>query len=369
MTQANCFEFSGCDYFGPLYVQSEETGENANKAKKVWTALFTCLCTRAVHLELVSDLSTTCFLKALRRFVARRGVPREILSDNGGNFKKAARVMDTLWEKIIESSEVHTYLADHFVQWKFIPQLSPWMGGCFEKMVDVVKRNLKKALEPTLLSFEELMTVLCECEAVVNSRPLVFVGADLESGTYLSLAHFLSMNPQLGLPEVIDNPEETYQPKPNEGAELWKSWREGLKQVTRFWELWRRDYLMSLRERNKRIHKALGKAATIVPAVGDVVLVSVNKMPRGSWRLGRVTKLIKSRDGNIRTASVRLASGHYLTRDLRFLFPLECGSLQGDEGKVVEINQPRRPPSERKVAEVARKRLAELAREDMMCVF
>ena len=93
VTEATPFTRTGLDYLGPLMVKS--TGEPA----KVWVCLFTCLVTRAVHLEIVMDMSTEEFLLALRRFVGRRGVPEVIISDNASQFKLAKNVLDLIWQK------------------------------------------------------------------------------------------------------------------------------------------------------------------------------------------------------------------------------------------------------------------------------
>ena len=112
------FTFTGLDYFGPIYVK------NDNIISKCWVCLFTCLAVRAVHLELVNDCSAGEFLQSLRRFIARRGKPSQIISDNAAQFKLAKTVIEKLWLNIITDSDVQSYVSNQGIQWKFIVQLA-----------------------------------------------------------------------------------------------------------------------------------------------------------------------------------------------------------------------------------------------------
>lgn len=98
---------------------------------KAWIALYTCASTRALHLDLVPELSSRAFLRSFKRFVARRGIPAEVLSDNGTTFK---------------SVEVDQYIRSVGVKWKFNVEGAPWWGGFFERMVKSMKRCLKKVV-------------------------------------------------------------------------------------------------------------------------------------------------------------------------------------------------------------------------------
>ena len=157
--------FTGCDFAGPLYIKSE-SGQ-----KKVWICLFTCCVVRAIHLELVLDMTTPTFLRCFRRFVGRRGLPKRMVSDNGKTFKVAAKTLQD-------------------VRWTFNVPKAPWWGGVFERLIRSVKRCLKKMLGLSRLSYDELLTALVKVEMVLNSRPLTVVTADdLEEP--LTLSHFI----------------------------------------------------------------------------------------------------------------------------------------------------------------------------------
>ena len=118
--------------------------------------LLTCAFSRAIHLELVPDMSVSGFLRGFKRFMVRRGVPDVIANDNFKTFK---------------SLEVKRLLVSQGVTQQFILPASPWWGGFYERLVCSVKMCLKKVLGKAFVTFEELQTILCEIEAVINSRP------------------------------------------------------------------------------------------------------------------------------------------------------------------------------------------------------
>jgi len=113
------FEVTGIDFTGALYVRDAK-GEN-----KVYICLFTCAVSRAIHLEIVTDLTVECFLQAFRRFSSRRSLPRLVLSDNGSTFLSAADELKALFS----SPSLTNTLARNGVEWKFIPKRAPGSGG------------------------------------------------------------------------------------------------------------------------------------------------------------------------------------------------------------------------------------------------
>ena len=172
VTEAPAFTFSGVDFAGPILVRVG----GLSKSEKVWICLFTCLVTRAVHLDIVVDMSAETFIRCLKRFAARRGLPQRILSDNGKTFKATAKYL----KSVFKSDAVKRYLAEGGCEWAFNVAKAPWWGGVFERMVKSTKRCLKKILGRACFSHDELLTAVTEIESVINSRPLsyMYVSAD-----------------------------------------------------------------------------------------------------------------------------------------------------------------------------------------------
>ena len=183
------------------------------------------------------------------------------------------------------------------------------MGGFYERLIGLVKRSLRKTIGKLCLTSNQLLTVLKEAEAIINSRPLVYVGDDINSGTPLTPAHFLSPNPNVGLPNFA--PEDVYdisfKPKMVSAETLIHIWKKGLKHLDKFWQVWRDDYLLKLRERTQTKLKSQRIQTPTAAKVGHVVLIKDN-LPRGCWRMGRITELIRSRDNQVCSAKVLLPS-------------------------------------------------------------
>ncbi len=316
VSESTPFAKVGIDYLGPLYVK--ETKET----QKVWVCLFTCLATRAVHLELVQDMSTNTFLLCFRRFVATKGTPEEIISDNAKQFKLSSDILRLIWRNVICSEEIQNYASNKGIKWSFIVELAPWMGGFYERLVGLVKRALRKTIGRKLLSLEQMSTLLKECEAVVNSRPLVYIGDDLKSSIAITPGHFISLNPNTGIPETECDDDPEYKPYESNADKLLKIWKKGQRLLDSFWQIWRNEYLLSLRERSQYKIKAPRVQYSETPSVGDVVLIK-DDVPRGQWKMGKVATLRTSRDGLVRSAEVRTSTGKMVRRPINLLFPIE----------------------------------------------
>ncbi|XP_055935667.1 uncharacterized protein LOC129965631 [Argiope bruennichi] len=158
--EAAAFEICGIDLAGPPFLRDN---------KKSWACLFTCAVYRAVHIELVTSLSTQSFLLALRRFIARRGRCSIIYCDNGSNFVGASNLLSNLdWSLIVNDTALHP------IKWKFNPPTASWWGGWWERLIGILKR-LRRVLGRSSLTYEQMTTVLCDSEAIINSRPMTYV--------------------------------------------------------------------------------------------------------------------------------------------------------------------------------------------------
>ena len=312
------FLFVGVDYCGPIevrpiykqYVKVKKGHfEEIDDLQKSWVCLFTCAVTRAVHLELVSDSSTECFLLALRRFIARRGQPQMFVSDNGKNFRGASKELYSLYKAAENASR---QLEKENFKWKFNAEKSPWWGGLFEAMVKIVKGALKKTLGQRRLTFEQLATVLTEVEQVVNSRPLGTVSDSVEDP--------LPITPQMLLlgyePGRLPIAEEAKFSEETSEKEIGLAWKHRQMLASHFFERFKKDYLFRLHQTPKwnTIKEDLKE--------GEIVLIRQDKMSKRVWPLARVREVFKGRDGLVRSAEVKTVKG-VLRRPVQELVRLE----------------------------------------------
>ncbi|KRZ59301.1 hypothetical protein T02_15048 [Trichinella nativa] len=212
-TLAPAFAHVGMDFAGPLFVKTTRKTTSLR-----YVCLITCMVSRAVHLELVSEMSTVGVVQALRRFIARRGRPATIQTDNFRSFQSAASELRRLWRGI-DVEQVQNELAGQRIQWHFIPPRAPWMGGYWERLIRTMKQSLRKVLGRALLDDEELRTILCEVEACLNARPLTLVEERPEGPVPLSPFKLLTSRTYIDLPEVDDT--ETNWHTPGEGPRRW----------------------------------------------------------------------------------------------------------------------------------------------------
>jgi len=199
VTPTRPFTNSGVDYAGPFHIK--QGGQRSKITTKGYIALFICLSTRAIHLELVPDLSTEAYIAALRRFVARRGLCNNIYSDNGTNFVGAEREI----KRMILDKEAVDSIVNHAsqqgIKFHFVPPSSPHMGGLWEAGVKSMKYHLRRVVGTATLTFVEFPTLLCQVEAILNSRPICSLSNNPEHLQVLTPGHFLIGTSLLALPD------------------------------------------------------------------------------------------------------------------------------------------------------------------------
>uniref|UniRef100_A0A914YCB1 Integrase catalytic domain-containing protein n=1 Tax=Panagrolaimus superbus TaxID=310955 RepID=A0A914YCB1_9BILA len=184
------FDNVGVDYCGPFKIKGKE--------EKVWVILFTCFTTRLIHLEPVTTMTTEDFLLSFRRFVARRGTPKYVLSDNAKQFKTAATALDQIWSASINDEQTTNFCLQHDITWDYITERAPWKGGLYERLVGLVKNAMKQSIGKKFLSLNEYSTFLCEIEATLNSRPITYVHAN--DPIVIRPTDFISPSIELTLP-------------------------------------------------------------------------------------------------------------------------------------------------------------------------
>uniref|UniRef100_A0A1X7U6L5 Integrase catalytic domain-containing protein n=1 Tax=Amphimedon queenslandica TaxID=400682 RepID=A0A1X7U6L5_AMPQE len=203
------FWYTGIDFAGPMYTRETLSSES----RKVWTCLFTCCLTRAVHIELVTEIETVTFLCCFQRFTARRGFPYRILSDNAKTFKAANKWLST----ILEHPRVKEFMIGNGNRWQFNVEKAPWWGGVFERMIQGMKRLLRKIIGTSKFTYDELMTAVIEVEAMLNSCPLIYIpSGDLVE--LLTPSHLLCGRRLLTLPDKPKKEEDLCVPGLINGA-------------------------------------------------------------------------------------------------------------------------------------------------------
>lgn len=245
---------TGVDYAGPI--QTREKRRNPSFTKS-YIALFVCLSTKALHLEIVSDLTSQAFLAAYRRFVNRRGRCQQMYSDRGTNFVGAQKILQ---EEIYKAEQTwKTELVNDFeemeTEWLFNPAAAPHFGGLWEAGVKSVKTHLIKSVGTKALTFEELTTVIVQIEGILNSRPLCPLKNDPNDVVALTPAHFLIGEPIVAPPEPILNEE------PRNIVDRWKH-LQTIRQS--FWRSYLKDYLNRLQRRPKWLNTKLSSKKEIL---------------------------------------------------------------------------------------------------------
>ncbi|XP_058128365.1 uncharacterized protein LOC131291568, partial [Anopheles ziemanni] len=202
VAEARPFAISGVDYCGPVYIKG---GHRKAAPTKAYIAVFVCFVTRAVHLELVSSLSTAAFIAALRRFVSKRGLVAELHSDNGTNFKGAANELRKLYDLLSSSqfqAEVTTWSSERGLKWSFIPPGAPHFGGLWEAAVKSMKRHLHRVLGDAATTYEDMVTLLAQVECCLNSRPITPMSDDPADLEALTPGHFITGSNMQQVPDI-----------------------------------------------------------------------------------------------------------------------------------------------------------------------
>ncbi|XP_055711452.1 uncharacterized protein LOC129806705 [Phlebotomus papatasi] len=283
------FVKSGMDYFGPLEVKV------GRRVEKRWGVIFTCLATRAVHLEVAHSLTTDSAIMAIRRFMNRRGSITDMFCDNGTNLRGADNEFRRLYAAVDEKKIQETF-SEKRVEFHFNPPAAPHMGGVWERLVRSVKVVLKEVMRTRHPTDEELHTFFIEVEYILNNRPLTYVSIDPDDETAITPNHFLIGRSGENRPIGTFDDSDLF---------LRKAWRRAQYYADHFWRRWMREYLPELTRRTKWY------STTKTIKIGDVVVVCDEQLPRNQWPLGRVEEVFPAPDGKIRSAMVRTRYGLY----------------------------------------------------------
>ncbi|XP_030844258.1 uncharacterized protein LOC105444708 [Strongylocentrotus purpuratus] len=282
------FTNTGLDYFGPFPTK------HGRSTQKRYGCIFTCLSTRAVHLEMAYSLETDSFIQTLRRFINRRGQPKAIFSDNGTNFKGGQKELKDALAGL-NSERVNRYLTQKGIAWHFNPPGASHMGGVWERIIRSVRKILTSLPQQTLTD-EALLTLFTEVEAILNGRPLTHLSMDSRDDEPLTPNHLLLLRKNPSLPPGIFVKEDCH---------LRRHWRQVQYLAGQFWTRWVKEYLPLLQQRQKWTRPNRNFE------VDDLVLVVNESTPRGQWPIGRVLTTYPDKRGLVRQVEVRVGPRYY----------------------------------------------------------
>lgn len=277
------FTNTGVDYFGPIEVR------RGRSTCKRYGVLFTCMASRAVHLEVAASLDTDACINALRRFISRRGQVAHLTSDNGTNFIGADRELKEALTSL-NQDRIQGALSQVGIRWSFNPPAGSHHGGVWERMIRLVRRVLSSVLRQQKLDDDGLHTVFCEAEAILNDRPITKLSDDANDLEPLTPNHLLLLKGKPALPPGVFEPHDQY---------IRRRWKQVQYLSDLFWKRWIREYLPLLQERQRWNEKK----RSLTP--GDIVVIMDPSAPRGSWPLGKILEVFPDKQGLVRSVKLQ----------------------------------------------------------------
>lgn len=305
ITASRPFQYVGVDFCGPFQLKVARIRKPI--ITKGYVALFVCFAVKAVHVELVSDLTTEAFLACLKRFISRRGMPTKIFCDNAKTFVGASNTLKQLYD--LQTSKNHrdavnSFCSQNYIKFRFIPSYSPEFGGLWEAGVKSVKHHFKRVVGNLTLTYEEFYTVIVQIEGVLNSRPLL---ADNSIDcNYLTPGHFLVGTALTSYPEIDLTDFSTNR---------LKFWNICTKLKQDFWKSWSKDYINQLQSRPKWKYQHPNLKE------GELVLIKGLNLSPLQWPMARIVKTYPGSDNRVRVADVKFNNKVY-RRSINTLCPL-----------------------------------------------
>lgn len=295
ITPARVFSNCGLDYCGPFLVRPLV---GRGTSVKVYVACFVCMVSKAIHLEVVYDLSSQSCINALKRFIARRGRLVNLYCDNATTFVGANRELKELRAKFLQQfqSEIwNNYCIKQGITFNFIPARSPHFGGLWEAGVKSFKHHFRRVFGLKSLRLDEMTTVITQIEAILNSRPLTPLSNDPKDLTALTPGHLLIGEPMFSIPE----PDVT-----DTNVNRLNRLQDMRRSIQDFWRRWARDYISQLHQRSKW--------QTVVQRdlhQGALVLLKQDNLPPLQWNTGRIVEMYPGTDGHVRVVHVQTSRG------------------------------------------------------------
>ncbi|CAD5213153.1 unnamed protein product [Bursaphelenchus okinawaensis] len=303
------FDFCGLDVCGPL-TTTDGPG---------YILLFTCLKCRGVHMELLTSTNTTDVVNGILKFFSRRGVPSYLLSDQAPYFVAARKLI------------LERYKATTEIQWRHTVVNAPWRGSTYERLNRNLKQGIKRTLGRSRPTLKELETLVIMIESTLNNRPILPLYDDVDNFEILRPINPMRPNGcsyeegiQTFANDDLNDPD--FLLKNTKIDDLRKENNQLNQRLDKFWTLWQREYLNSLADRSSNQLQPQR-----IPLVGEMVLIEEPETPRGNWKLARIRKVIKTKDGTVRDCELFTPARKVIIRAVNVLYPLEIGGTIDEE--------------------------------------
>ncbi|XP_063529496.1 uncharacterized protein LOC134740806 isoform X1 [Cydia strobilella] len=302
------FQIVGTDYAGPFYVKQSRIRRPV--ITKAYVVIFVCFVTKAIHIELASDMTTDTFLGCLKRFIARRNKPTKIYCDNAAYYKGAENVLKELYD--LQNSTNHQasvvdFSSSERIAFHFIPSYSPVFGGLWEAGIKSVKYHMKRVIANTVFTYEQMYSTLVQFEAILNSRPLTPMSRDPSDMTYLTPGHFLTGSPLTSYPETDIT---------DVNVGRLSFWKQCVQLQQHFWKQWHKQYLVMLQSRPKWRNESPNLE------IGNLVLLREDNTSPLCWPVGRIVDVQPGKDGKVRALHVKNAKGFIVKTSVTKVCPL-----------------------------------------------
>ncbi|XP_055622170.1 uncharacterized protein LOC129765767 [Toxorhynchites rutilus septentrionalis] len=291
VTASRPFSKVGIDFWGPIYIQPRH---RRDAPIKTYVAVFVCFTTKAVHLEIVANLTTAKFLQAFRRFVSRRGLCSDVYTDNGKNFVGAAGELKHILQSAEHKGQVARECTENGIRWHFNPPKGSHFGGLWEAAIKSAQKHFTRVLGPRVLAYDDMETLLAQIECCLNSRPLTPLSDDPSDLAPLTPGHFLVGSELKAVPDVnLDSVQYN----------RLTQWQQTQKMFQEIWNRWHLEYLATLQPRakwcNPPVHIEKNR----------LVIIKEENISPMRWPTGRIHELHPGKDGVVRVVTLQTARG------------------------------------------------------------
>lgn len=327
------FQHVGCDYTGHLWVKDPNQG----KCVKMYILLYTCLNIRAIHLDLIPDMSSQSFLLSFQRFSNLYGIPTHLYSDNAKSFILGGDLL----AQSLASDIFSEHMRKNNIKHVKIPVYSAWVGSAWERLIRVVKNSMYKTIGKAKLDYFQMLTSLSNIKNIVNSRPLTYRSSGDDNLEVISPNSFLKIHGSTN--EILRHTESDvlWDGDPYTQTDLSKTLEVQEDAIVHFKKLWQEDYLLSLREYSRNMYQAdwINKIK-----VGDIVLIKIANKSRPFWLMGRVLEVIIGYDNKIRSVKLKRGDGLICQHSICHLYPLELSlthsGCKNEDDTISEVADP-----------------------------